>query len=711
MDYAINIKLNDLVSRELNKIKSTLNNFTSKSQEIILDVKLKGLEKAKKDLNDLKSIGLSAISAMMTIATPLKQSMDFELQFVDVAKVFNGTDKELQDIKKMIFDIAKTSSASVKDITKITAEGIATGKIPLKDMREFVNLANQSKVAFEVTNDQLGKALNASLSKLQYSVKDTKELFDMLNYSTNISSSKMVDMLNVLSRTAGSLSKFKKEEIATLINFGVEKGVSPEVTATSLNSIMNSLSELDIGKVEKLLKKKNVKIELPKIEGKSISGFEAIEKGYGYEALLQILKQIKNEKDLDMKFRMIVDIFGKGEQKNLIVNFLNDLDGLEKRLKDISTVKNWSNSVTKEFEQVEATALKRIEKFKGLINILMIKIGDSILKLFGTILSFINPILQKIVEFANSHKNLFGVILKVLGLIAIITTVFIAFKIAMIGVTFAFSGFISVLGGLLAVISPIITPLIIISTLIYGFIKYWNEFKSSLLYAIDFTQLNILLEKLSFIKNLFIGLWNIIKLIFGDLFLKIFNFNSKVDESTQKVSFFGELFKIIGYIIGTAINGVIFILNNMLNIIKWILDKVAYMGELFKIVGIFIINALQSPINSIKSIYNWLTNIFSKIKSIISSVSNIKLPNVSEYVSNKWQGFKNSVSSGWSSAKNFLGFGNKNKSIKNNTWNTKQINFKRDTQDLGYVNLNVSSADNLKVSASKIKGSVRILND
>ncbi len=38
----------------------------------------------------------------------------------------------------------------------------------------------------------------------------------MLNYSTNISSSKMTDMLNVLSRTAGAMSKLKTNEIGNI---------------------------------------------------------------------------------------------------------------------------------------------------------------------------------------------------------------------------------------------------------------------------------------------------------------------------------------------------------------------------------------------------------------------------------------------------------------------------------------------------------------
>ena len=250
--------------------------------------------------------------------------MDFELQFTDVDKVFNGTKAQLNDIKKMIFDISASSSASVKDITAITAKGIGTGKIPLNDMREFVKLASQSKVAFDLSSLDVGNAMDTVLSKLGYSVNNMRNLFDMLNYSTNISSSKMGEMLNVLKRTGGAMKSFKTEEIATLINFSTEKGVSPETTASSINSIVNSLKGL-------------TKVKLDKLNFKGLdSGAVAFNKGKGYAYLSKILTKISKIKNPDLKFKTITDIFGKGEQKNLIENFLNDMQGFKKRYENIS---------------------------------------------------------------------------------------------------------------------------------------------------------------------------------------------------------------------------------------------------------------------------------------------------------------------------------------------------------------------------------------
>ena len=738
MNYAITIKLNDLVSDKLNKISdklnkikdikintrfedninldklnkkindrvikiktildnSTLNNIKDK----IVNIKLKLLnkDKIKKEIDDIKSYSLKALSVITSLAIPIKQSMDFQLQFTDVKKVANFTDKELQNIKKMIFDIASKSSASVKDITKITAEGIATGKIPLKDMRDYINLANQSKVAFNVTNDQLGKAFNATLAKLNYSVKDTKKLFDMLNYSTNISSSKMTDMLNVLSRTGGSMSKLKTNQIATLINFAVEKGITPETTATSLNTIMNSLSELNQQLMTKLKDKKGIDIKLPF----NISGATAIKEGKGFEYLLAILKKIKKETNADKRYNLITSIFGKGEQKNLIENFLNDLDGLQDRLNKISLTSNWSNSVSKEFQLVEATTIKKIEKFKGLINIIFIKIGTLLLGITSKILSIINPLLQKISKFISAHKKLVSIILKVVATIGILLVSFLTFKVIMLSLSIVSASLISLLSTVLSVISLINLPIILIGLAIYGLYKYWNEFKSAFKYAIDLSSVNELINKLRII-------WDTVTKVFLSIYNHLFNTNVKINETSSKVSIFGEVFKIVGYSIGLALNGVIFILNKFLQIINWIINKVQLMSPLFKALGIYIVTALEYPLTVIKKLYGYLVSIKNKIVGIIDSVKNFKLPNITDKINIKWDNLKNKISKGWNSLKSKIGLeDNKKETIKTtaiNKWNAHSLS--NNTNNSIDINLNAKGINSAEVI--KKRGYINIKN-
>jgi TP901 family phage tail tape measure protein len=746
MNYAITIKLNDLVSNKLNKISNKLNkikdikintkledniNLDKLNKKIndrvikiktildnstldnikdkIVNIKLKLLnkDKIKKEIDDIKAYSLKALSVITSLAIPLKSSMDFELQFVDVKKVANFTDKELANIKKMIFDIASKSSASVKDITKITAEGIATGKIPLKDMRDYINLANQAKVAFNVTNEQLGKAFNATLAKLNYSVKDTKKLFDMLNYSTNISSSKMTDMLNVLSRTAGNMSKLKTNQIATLINFAVEKGISPETTATSLNTIMNSLSELNDELVSKLKDKKGINIELPF----NISGASAIKEGKGFEYLLAILKKIKKETNADKRYNLITSIFGKGEQKNLIENFLNDLDGLQNRLNKISLKTNWSNSVSKEFQQVEATAIKKIEKFKGILNIILIKIGTLLLGITSKILSIINPLMQKISKFISTHKKLVSIILKIVGVIGILLVSFLTFKVMMLSLSIVSSGLISSLLGVLKVISLINLPITLIGVAIYGLYKYWNEFKSAFKYAIDLSSINELINTFNIIINKLKVIWNTVTKVFLSIYNYLFNTNVKINETSSKVSIFGEVFKIVGYTIGLALNVVISLLNKFLQLINWIINKVQILSPIFKALGVYIVTALEYPLSIIKKLYGYLVSIKNKIVGIINSVKNFKLPNITDKISIKFDSLKNKLSRGWNSLKAKIGFADdKKETIKStsiNKWNVHSLSNNSNNSSVD-INLNAKGVNTAEVI--KKRGYINVKN-
>ena len=695
MNYAINIKINDNVTKALSSIKNKLDKvkmivktelkidtkqldkmrdktiniiakvktigkikeFKNKTVELYL--KLTNLDNVKRQISDIKTKILSIMPIIASLAIPIKQSMDFELQFVDVSKVFNGTKDELKGIKKLIFDIASKSSATVKDITAITAKGIGTGKIPLKDMRAFIELANKSKVAFDISSLEMGKSMDTVLSKLGYGVSDMSKLFDMLNYSTNISSSKMKEMLNILSRVGGTLKSFKTAEIATLINFSTEKGVSPETTATSINSIVNSLKSLDTKKLSNL-----------GFKGLD-NGANVFAQGKGYEYLYSILQKISNIKDPTAKFKTITSIFGKGEQKNLIENFLNDMNGFKKRYEQITLKSNWANSVSNEFKQVEATSIKKIEKFKGLFNILMIKIGDSFLTMVNKILSFINPLMEKLVSFANTHKALFSTILKGLTVVAMLGTAFITVKLALLGLSFGLSGMIPVIVTVgrtfLMVFGSLSIPILaVVATL--GLVYYkWGSIVAGFKGAIGIENLKILSNTLSTIWGYLKFIGTIISFVFTRLITMLTPANDKLSQTSSRVSALSSVFRLLGTVIGLMVRGAIVILSKL---------------------------------------SGYLNTIANKIIWVINKIRNIKLPNLSKIGGS----ISHRISNGYGSAKKYI-----SNIFSSNKTHHKTIHHYKQLAPVGvsnssHVDLNVRSANGVSVGVSNKSKWVNVKN-
>jgi len=681
MNYNIVIRLRDLVTQNLNRVRRDLNRLSDvtinanvrlrgmetlnrlRDRTLNIQARLRGVADIENALDGIKRKAIALSGVLASLVIPLKQSMDFELQFIDVDKVFNGTKKELDNIKKTIFDIAKQSSASVKDITAITAKGIGTGKIPLQDMRDFIQLANQSKVAFSLSTDKVGGAMDTVLSKLGYDVATMRKLFDMLNYSTNISSAKMGDMLNILKRTGGAMKQLKTNEIATLINFSTEKGVSPETTASSLNTIINRLKALDKVKLKKL-----------NLDMGGLSGAKAFKEGKGYDYLFKVLTKLSKIKDADKQYKMITGIFGTGEQKNLIENFLNDMQGLSKRFSKISLKTNWQDSVKNEFEKVEATSIKKLERLKGLFNILMISIGTNMLGAFNKLLNFISPVVNKIVEFAQKNKALVKTILKIIAVIALVVSGLLIFKAVMLSMVLVSSvvmgAISSLISGIIAVLGVVSLPIVAIGALIAGLIIYWDDFKSGVTNAIGTENLELIKNLFSTIVTILSNMWDIVTTVFNTLSEKLFGTTTKLDETTQSVSVLGAIFNTLGVVIGTAMKGAIAV---------------------------------------IKVVYNHLSSMYRQIKAIIGAVSNIKMPKSVTKITSK---VKHEVKNAWSATKDFLGFGDKKKQS-SNKWNPKPLTAtpgEHSTIDINFKGSGVRELKVSKVRATNINVSNRVVD-
>jgi hypothetical protein len=711
--------------------------------------------RVKVDKEDFKNQVLKLSGAVVATAIPVKTGMDYETRMVEPYKV---TPKEWdfnKNIRPIIEKIYKGTPSSLKAITELAKEGIATGKLKVDvakgdytEVEEFIQLASEAKVAFEVADDALKKTINASLSKLGYSIKDTRTLFDMLNYSTLISPSKMVDMLNVLGRTAGNLRVFKMNEIATLINFAVEKGVSPELTASSLNAIVKRTQAIDYAKIQTMkrrlqmsigtnpiaevlgekyittFQKKNGKINFKKIRKAVKAGTitqaqahkirelyyknnddiapvikqlealgnpaEAFDRGEGFQYLYKVLSIAKGIKNANIRMNFLKGIFGVGEASNLAQNFLNDLDTLKKRLDLITNDKRRFDSVRREYNIVMSTANASMQRLKNNIAMVAIEMSKPLLKPLKLFFDFLSDNLTILTNFMQKNKHITQTILLIAGGVLSLGVAFLAFKGIVLATGFILGGFASAMGILLSPIGLVVAGITLI-------ISKWESFKRGFTATFNFTMFNQL-------KASLIELWNIIQPIitpiinfFRSVAIAIGLINDNTNKTNESFSILGTIIQIVGGIIGMVLNGVIWIIQQVINVVN-------YLATIVSNVFTFFADKVNFVIDKVVSLYNWLVSIFDlggKLGGLVD-----KAKSIGNSIADK-------AGSAWQSTKEFFGFGD-NKGNSNNSQkklNSQVGDIKVPTLNhtsKSEVTLKIADEDKKRVQAVQTVGNVKI---
>jgi hypothetical protein len=754
--------------RGLNNVMNRINNLRNRALRINARVNIDGIREDRStiqrilnnirvrvqvDRNDFKNQVAKFAGVAVATAVPVKVAMDYETLMVDPAKVTADEWNFDKNIRPIIEKLYRETPAKLKAITALAQEGIATGKLKVdiekgdfSEVEEFIRLASESKVAFEVADDSLKKAINSSMSKLNYSIKETRELFDMLNYATTISPAKMVDMLNVLGRTAGNLKDLKRGEIASIITFGVEKGVSPELTASSLNAIVKRTKALDYTKFETMIKrlqmsissnpiaqilgsehisrfqKSNGKLKIKALKKAVKAGeitqeqFKKIEEHYmrnvqslddviktiekmgnpakafdegrGFEYIYKILEIARNIKDANLRTNFLKGIYGTGEASNLAQNMLNDLPRLKMYHNKIMTDKKRLDSVKKEYDMIMSTANASMQRFKNNMAMLAIEATKPLLKPLRLFFDYLSDSLGVLVNFINKHKKLSNAILIALGAVTLFGAGLLAFKGIVLASTFIFSG-------LTSVISLLASPLMLIIGLVAVLITNWDRFTKGLSNTISIPLIDNL-------KIAFSNLWTTIQPIIQPIltFLtwigeKLGIINNSAENTGVKFNLIGSIVQLIGGIIGQIFNGLIILITQVINILTWLSQVV---GSVFG----FFAEKVGWVVDKVVSLFNWLVKVFdlgSKLNTVVDGAK--KIGNT----------IAEGASSAWDTTKEWLGFGDDDKketNPKNTNGKITVIPTHSITKAQSEVTLKIRDEDKNKVQAIETLGNVKI---
>lgn len=377
--------------------------------------KLKRMEenykKRNENLDKLSSYGDIATKVGVVtgaaVTVPLKIYMDVEESQADLRKMLGD---EAQKYYGALREISDNSPLSQPEVFEI-AGSLAQSGVASENLVEFTKKANQLKVAFDITTQEAGQFLAKTKEQLGLTKEEVFSFADTINYmsdNTASTASQLVDFSQRVGSVARTASVSKEANIAlgaTLIATGTEA----DVAATGIKQLY-----LELGKGADTKKKANA-LSFLGINGETL-GRDMARDAEG--TILSVLEKIKSSHAGD-KIGLLTDIFGE-QAANSIATLANDTDKLRENLsKAKSEMAN--GAVEREYAERMKTLGTQLKVAK---NQLMNSLADVGLALAPSIKNFLTatkPILENIATWIKQNPQLVGSIMKVIGVIAILS--------------------------------------------------------------------------------------------------------------------------------------------------------------------------------------------------------------------------------------------------------------------------------------------------
>lgn len=377
--------------------------------------KLKRMEenykKRNENLDKLSSYGDIATKVGVVtgaaVTVPLKIYMDVEESQADLRKMLGD---EAQKYYGALREISDNSPLSQPEVFEI-AGSLAQSGVASENLVEFTKKANQLKVAFDITTQEAGQFLAKTKEQLGLTKEEVFSFADTINYmsdNTASTASQLVDFSQRVGSVARTASVSKEANIAlgaTLIATGTEA----DVAATGIKQLY-----LELGKGADTKKKANA-LSFLGINGETL-GRDMARDAEG--TILSVLEKIKSSHAGD-KIGLLTDIFGE-QAANSIATLANDTNKLRENLsKAKSEMAN--GAVEREYAERMKTLGTQLKVAK---NQLMNSLADVGLALAPSIKNFLTatkPILENIATWIKQNPQLVGSIMKVIGVIAILS--------------------------------------------------------------------------------------------------------------------------------------------------------------------------------------------------------------------------------------------------------------------------------------------------
>jgi TP901 family phage tail tape measure protein len=187
---------------------------------------------------------LGGIGAGMAITNILKQTAAVENAMIDLGRATNLPKAELKAFEERFMTLSEKIGISTDKLAIMAFEGSKLG-LPNEELDKFVNITAKAAVAFEVAEEEAGRALGSIKTKMGFSIGGLEEFMDRMNVVADKTSADGERMINIAERLSGTFNTLKLDpSVASgLIGVADQLERSPELAASGMDMVINKMMQ------------------------------------------------------------------------------------------------------------------------------------------------------------------------------------------------------------------------------------------------------------------------------------------------------------------------------------------------------------------------------------------------------------------------------------------------------------------------------------
>lgn len=380
--------------------------------------------------------GLTGIGVTAGITSVLKQTAAVENAMIDMGRATDLPAEQLKKFEERFMSLSEQIGISTDKLAIMAFEGSKTG-IDNTDLDKYVKLTANASVAFEVLEEEAGRALGSIKTKMGLNIDQLGDMMDRVNFVADKTSADGERMINIMERLSGTFNSLKLPPsiAAGLTGVADQLERSPELAASGMQMVINKMMK------SKTLAKKM--FDNPVETMRSVFGK---------------LARIAPEKQIMVATKMFGDEAGR-----FAVKMANNMKVFDETMK-MAASKDAMGSMEREMQSKLKSLTMLWDNMKNAVTNVMVAIGEGLapdIKRFGEYLREITP---RIRDFVREHP-------KVVKFAAAVSAVVAAITLA-VPIAFALGAAFSFIGAAIGLISA---PIAIAAGILAGFAWRWKE--------------------------------------------------------------------------------------------------------------------------------------------------------------------------------------------------------------------------------------------
>ena len=432
--------------------------------------------------------GLAGIGAVSGITSILKQTAAVENAMIDMGRATNLPKAELKAFEERFMTLSEKIGISTDKLAIMAFEGSKLG-LPNEELDKFVNITARAAVAFEVAEEEAGRALGSIKTKMGFSIGGLEEFMDRMNVVADKTSADGERMINIAERLSGTFNTLKLDpSVASgLVGVADQLERSPELAASGMDQVIMKMMQ------SKALAKQMI-----------ADPVKTIRTVFGNLAKLPQAEKILT----------ITKMFGL-HAAHFAVKLSSNMQVFEDTMK-IAASSGTLGSMQREMNSKIDSLTMHWNNLRNSITNVIVAIGEALAPEIKRLGKYFQDLAPMVREFVREHPGITRFGIAVAGILAAVALA--APLIWALGTGFAFIG---------AVAGLLVSPLMLIGVAAAGIALRWNDWVQA--------------------GHPVVSIVNSISRRIGHLVDKFLELTTNSDGSNKAINMIAKAFDLLGY--------------------------------------------------------------------------------------------------------------------------------------------------------------------